>query len=56
MPAQQHVSKIDDSFLRACLLKVAFHPQQLRRCQALIIYAALEGGEFILYPDPARRE
>ena len=45
MPTQ-HISKIDDSFLRACLLKVAFHPQQLRRCQALIIYAALDGGEF----------
>jgi len=42
----QHVSKIDDSFLRACLLKVAFHPEQLRRCQAMIMYAALEGGEF----------
>lgn len=41
-----HVSKIDESFLRACVLKAAFHPERLRRCQAMIVYAALTGGTF----------
>lgn len=41
-----HVSKIDESFLRACVLKAAFHPDRLRRCQAMIVYAALTGGTF----------
>lgn len=44
--ATQHVSKLDVSFLRATLLKVAFHPDLLRRCQALILYAALTESAF----------
>lgn len=36
----------DLGFLRATLLVVAFHPEPLRRCQAAVIYRALEGGEF----------
>jgi len=36
----------DLGFMRAVLLKVAYHPEPLRRCQAAVIYRALEGGEF----------
>lgn len=36
----------DLSFLRAVVLKTSFHPEPLRRCQAAILYRALEGGEF----------
>lgn len=37
---------LDPSFLRAIVLKVAFHPEPLRRAQAAIIYAALEAVSF----------
>lgn len=46
MPAQQHVSSIGVDFLRAWVLKTAFHPDRLRRCQAMIVYAALTGSTF----------
>lgn len=34
------------SLLRALVLKVAFHPEPLRRCQAAMVYRALHGGDF----------
>lgn len=34
------------AFLSAIVLKVAFHPEVVRRAQAAIIYAALAGGAF----------
>lgn len=34
----------DASFLRATVLKVAFCPEPLRRCQAALIYRALESS------------
>jgi hypothetical protein len=37
---------LDPSFARAIVLKVAFHPEPLRRCQAAILYRALQGTEF----------
>ncbi len=37
---------MDPSFMRAVLLKVSYHPEPLRRCQAALLYRALEGGEF----------
>lgn len=40
------MSTMDVSLLRAMVLKVAFHPEPLRRCQAMIVYAALTGTEF----------
>lgn len=46
MSATQHISTIDVGFLRATLLKVAFHPDLLRRCQAVILYAALTDAPF----------
>lgn len=37
---------LDASFLRAVVLKVAYHPEIVRRTQAAIIYAALAGNAF----------
>ncbi len=42
----QHVSSIGVDFYRACVLKVAFHGVPLRRCQAMILYAALTDSVF----------
>lgn len=42
----QHVSKIDATFMRVIIVKTAFHPDRLRRCQAAIIYAALDHETF----------
>ncbi len=40
------MSSFDESFARAIILKVSFHPEPLRRAQAAIIYKALEATEF----------
>jgi hypothetical protein len=36
----------DDPFIRAILLKIAFHPEKIRRAQAFLIYTALRGRTF----------
>jgi len=40
------MNAFDTSFLRAVILKVAFHPVPFKRVQGAIIYAALKGGDF----------
>ena len=40
------MNPLDPSFVRSIILKVAFHPEALRRCQAAVIYAALRSTEF----------
>jgi len=40
------MSAMDTSLVRAIVLKVAFHGQQLRRCQAALIYGGLHGHAF----------
>ena len=41
-----NTTTLEPSFLAACALKTAFHPNGFRRHQAQILYAALTNGQF----------
>jgi len=37
---------MNESFQNAIMVKVMFHPERVRRCQAALLYAGLAGYEF----------